>query len=323
MEECLSKQSRRLDEKPNTRKGQVLGRGKVRTFEVREFTIFKLDSSNFGSLHPFFNMGSRISAVKRSDHNDNRQGVYKPLNIVREEHDRARDLARPEKLDILLDRPSPPEENQVEHAWNPNDRSVNVFVKDEDPFTFHRHPVAQSTDCIRGKKGYNRGFHVWELTWSTRQRGTHAVVGVSTEKAPLHCTGYQSLVGNNEDSWGWDIVRNKLYHNEKNVSSIKYPVLPDGEHFAVPDHFRVVLDMDEGTLAFESIDGRYLGVAFRGLKGKTVYPTVSAVWGHCEITMRYIGGLDRKYFCIYFYKSELFDSVSPLFTRSHSKGIVF
>ncbi|EDO41486.1 predicted protein [Nematostella vectensis] len=241
-------------------------------------------------------MGSRISAVKRSDHNDNRQGVYKSLNFIREEDDRARDLARPEKLDIVLDRPALPEERQAEFAWNPADRSVNVFVKDDDPFTFHRHPVAQSTDSIRAKVGFNRGFHVWEIHWSTRQRGTHAVVGVATAKAPLHCTGYHSLVGNTEDGWGWDIVRNKLYHDEKGNSTVKYPAHnADIEHnFVVPDRFRVILDMDEGTLAFETLEGKYLGVAFRGLKGQTVYPVVSAVWGHCEIAMRYIGGLDPE-----------------------------
>lgn len=57
--------------------------------------------------------------------------------------------------------------------------------------------------------------------------------------------------------------------------------------------FAVVLDMDEGTLSFV-VDGQYLGIAFRGLKGRKLYPIVSAVWGHCEITMKYIGGLDRK-----------------------------
>lgn len=51
--------------------------------------------------------------------------------------------------------------------------------------------------------------------------------------------------------------------------------------------------MDEGTLAF-IVDHKYLGVAFRGLKGRKLHPIVSAVWGHCEITMKYIGGLDRK-----------------------------
>lgn len=51
--------------------------------------------------------------------------------------------------------------------------------------------------------------------------------------------------------------------------------------------------MDEGYLAFAT-DDQYLGVAFRNLRGKTLYPMVSAVWGHCEITMKYLGGLDRE-----------------------------
>lgn len=204
------------------------------------------------------------------------------------------DIQRPARLDMLLDMPPVSHEQQIKHAWNSEDRSINIFVKDEDKLTFHRHPVAQSTDCIRGKVGYTRGIHVWEIYWSTRQRGTHAVVGVATREASLHCVGYQSLVGSNPESWGWDLGRNKLYHDMKNNSGITYPcLLKRDETFVVPDSFLVVLDMDEGTLSFV-VDGQYLGVAFRGLKGKKLYPVVSAVWGHCEITMKYIGGLDPE-----------------------------
>jgi len=209
------------------------------------------------------------------------------------------DYTRPKRLDLLLDMPPVPREVSLKHAWNADDRSLNIFVKvsdnDDDKMTFHRHPVAQSTDCIRGKVGYTRGLHVWEILWSTRQRGTHAVVGVATQDAPLHSQGYQSLVGSNEQSWGWDLGRNKLYHNAKQGNSgTTYPsLLNNDETFVVPDKFFVVLDMDEGTLAFV-VDGQYLGVAFRGLKGKKLYPIVSAVWGHCEITIRYIGGLDPE-----------------------------
>ena len=60
--------------------------------------------------------------------------------------------------------------------------------------------------------------------------------------------------------------------------------------------------MDEGTLSFV-VENQYLGVAHRGLKGKKVYPIVSAVWGHCEITLKYLGGLDRKFLCNYDYFS--------------------
>ena len=57
----------------------------------------------------------------------------------------------------------------------------------------------------------------------------------------------------------------------------------------------VVLDMDEGILGYV-VDGQYLGPAFRGLRGKKLHIMISAVWGHCEITMKYLGGLDRKYY---------------------------
>ena len=52
--------------------------------------------------------------------------------------------------------------------------------------------------------------------------------------------------------------------------------------------------MEEGTLSY-IVEGQYLGVAFSNLKNNgTLYPMVSSVWGHCEITMRYINGLERK-----------------------------
>ncbi|KAK6628049.1 hypothetical protein RUM44_010531 [Polyplax serrata] len=235
------------------------------------------------------NMGQKISGGVKNVNRESPQ-PFKPV-IPRE---LAQDFARPARLDILLDMPPASRDCQVKHAWNPEDRSLNIFVKDDDKLTFHRHPVAQSTDCIRGKVGFTKGLHVWEVHWSTRQRGTHAVVGVATQDAPLHSVGYQSLVGSNDLSWGWDLGRNKLYHDSKNNAGITYPALlkPD-ETFIVPDKFLVVLDMDDGTLSFV-VDGQYLGIAFRGLKGRKLYPIVSAVWGHCEITMKYIGGLDPE-----------------------------
>ena len=52
----------------------------------------------------------------------------------------------------------------------------------------------------------------------------------------------------------------------------------------------MILDMEEGTLGF-LVEGRYLGVSHTGLRGKQLYPVVSAVWGHCEVTLKYrVGG---------------------------------
>lgn len=238
-------------------------------------------------------MGQKISGTIKSV--DVRgEPSYRP---VRREL-RGPDFCRPPRLDLLLDMPPASPETQFQHAWNPDDRSLNVFVKEDDKLTFHRHPVAQSTDCIRAKVGYTRGLHVWRIHWPARQRGTHAVVGVASAEAPLHSVGYTALVGSDSESWGWDLGRNRLYHDGKNrpvsTSAPTYPsFLEPDESFVLPDCLTVILDMDEGTLSF-MVDGQYLGVAFRGLKGKRLYPIVSAVWGHCEVSIRYVNGLDPE-----------------------------
>jgi len=238
-------------------------------------------------------MGANFSNLSRNIRHSSREGG----NSSRAQASKGAplgDMKLPPRLEMLLDMPPASKESQLKHAWNSEDRSLNIFVKDDDKLTFHRHPVAQSTDCIRSKLGYERGLHVMELSWSTRQRGTHAVVGVATAEAPLHSVGYQSLIGNNEHSWGWDLTRNKVYHDSKNQSGETYPRgLTAEETFVVPDKLLIVLDMDEGTLAFV-VDGQYLGVAHRGLRGHKLHLIVSAVWGHCEITLRYIGGLDPE-----------------------------
>uniref|UniRef100_A0A914ZD72 Uncharacterized protein n=1 Tax=Panagrolaimus superbus TaxID=310955 RepID=A0A914ZD72_9BILA len=205
-------------------------------------------------------------------------------------------VTRPWKFDAILARTPPLDQETLEKfAWNPDDRSLNVFVKDDDRLTFHRHPVAQSTDCIRGKVGFSKGFHVWKITWPVRQRGTNAVIGVATKTAPMHLAGYHSLIGQNSESYGWDINRNRCGFDARHESLWKYPtaIPDDGRPFVAPDDIYCILDMDEGFMAFASRD-QYYGVAFRGLKGKKLYPVVSCVWGHCEVTMKYLGGCDPE-----------------------------
>ncbi len=101
--------------------------------------------------------------------------------------------------------------------------------------------MAQSTDCIRGKQGYSKGLHVWEMKWLTRQRGTHAVVGVATADAPLHYVGYTSLVGRDAHSWGWDLRQNKLLHDCREPFHPDVPTYPSclgpDATFVVPDVF--------------------------------------------------------------------------------------
>ena len=113
-----------------------------------------------------------------------------------------------------------------------------MFPIQDDQLTLHRRPISQSTDCIRGKQGYSSGMHVWEITWISNQRGTHACVGVATKNAPLRKAGYCALVGSCEESWGWDLGRNVLRHNNEQVTPacfkepengnrVNYPILDD------------------------------------------------------------------------------------------------
>jgi SPRY domain-containing SOCS box protein 1/4 len=199
----------------------------------------------------------------------------------------------PVRVDMLLAMKPVSEEVQLNYSWNPEDKSANIrFKQQDDTMTLYRNPVAQSTDCIRGKKGFKEGIHVWAIHWSTSQRGTHPAVGVATKDAQLNAVGYETLLGCDDHSWGWNLVENRLFHNITNdpLGRVYPSKLKPDESFVVPDNFQVILDMDEGTLAFMA-EGEYLGVAFEGLRGQEIFPAVSVVWGHCEVTMKYIGGL--------------------------------
>ena len=39
------------------------------------------------------------------------------------------DFTKPKRVDMLLDMPPVSRECSLEHAWNPEDRSLNIFVK--------------------------------------------------------------------------------------------------------------------------------------------------------------------------------------------------
>ena len=114
-------------------------------------------------------------------------------------------------------------------AWNPEDCSRNIYVK-SNGFTLHRNPVAQSTDGARGKGGFGRGRHSWEIVWEG-PLGTVAVVGIATKEAPNQCHGYVPLLGSNDQSWGWNLVDNHLLHNGDTQGN--YPQLNNAPKYQV------------------------------------------------------------------------------------------
>ena len=115
------------------------------------------------------------------------------------------------------------------HAWNPDDCSRNVYIK-KNGFTLHRNPVAQSTDAARGKIGFRHGRHAWEVIWEG-PLGTVAVIGIATKEAPLQCHGYVALLGSDDQSWGWNLVDNRLLHNGDTHGN--YPLLNNAPKYQV------------------------------------------------------------------------------------------
>jgi F-box protein 45 len=170
------------------------------------------------------------------------------------------------------------------HAWNPHDCSRNVYVKPSG-FTIHRNPVAQSTDGARGKIGFSRGRHSWEIVWEG-PLGTVAVVGIATKQAEMRAQGYVALLGQDEHSWGWNLVENYLLHNGDSQGN--YPLLSNAPRYQVGEKIRVILDCEDNTLSFEK-NFEFLGVAFRGLPKQELYPSISAVYGNTEVSMVYLG----------------------------------
>ncbi|XP_038050572.1 F-box/SPRY domain-containing protein 1-like [Patiria miniata] len=170
------------------------------------------------------------------------------------------------------------------HAFNPGDCSRNVYVK-PNGFTLHRNPVAQSTDAARGRRGFRKGRHAWEVWWEG-PLGTVAVVGIATKNAPLQCQGYVALLGSNDQSWGWNLVDNYLSHNGDHQGN--FPQCNNAPKYEVGDKIRVILDMEDNYLAFER-GYEFLGVAFRGLPDEQLFPAISAVYGNTEVTMVYLG----------------------------------
>jgi len=254
---------------------------------------------------------ARTTTNEQQDSNSGmrlRSGQIKPVQIrqIKREKSSLKRKMKCESRDIpyriqhLQEKSQVGLEIQRANSWSKDDKSINIYITD-DGLTLHRRPVSQSTDSIRGATGYKRGVHLWQVTWLATQRGTHACVGVASKSAPLRAAGYQALVGGNDESWGWDLGRNILLHNDRQsapVGLVSSPNLNNNYHsypkideadltYTVPDSFLMALDMDAGKLGFMA-DGEWLGWAFDGLKGKELFPTVSCVWGHCEVTLKYI-----------------------------------
>ncbi|KAG1960495.1 SPRY domain-containing SOCS box protein 2 [Pimephales promelas] len=198
-------------------------------------------------------------------------------------------VAPPIRLAVLLDTP-PVAAGDPRSQWSRTHLSPNLQVCASGG-SVCRARVEQSSDAVRGAVGVEAGLHIWEVRWEQLQRGSHALLGVSTHTCTLQASGYTALIGGDSCSWGWDLSTNQLWHDGKKRR--RYPGGGASDNPSVPDRVLVVLDADAGTLGYV-VDNCYLGVAFRDLpKGAELFPAVSCVWGGAQICIRYLGGTTR------------------------------
>nr|XP_021325532.1 SPRY domain-containing SOCS box protein 2-like isoform X1 [Danio rerio] len=195
----------------------------------------------------------------------------------------------PIRLAVLLDTP-PVAPGNPRSQWSPTHLSPNL-QRCVSGVRVHRGHVEQSSDAARAAIGTSTGLHIWEVKWEGQQRGSHALLGVSTHKSPLQASGYKALIGGDSCSWGWELSTNQLWHDGKEGRS--YPGGGATGVLSVPDRVLLVVDADAGTLGYV-VDDCYLGVAFQDLpKGVELFPAVSCVWGGAEICIRYLSGTTR------------------------------
>ncbi|KAF2883807.1 hypothetical protein ILUMI_22393 [Ignelater luminosus] len=204
--------------------------------------------------------------------------------------------AESKQIKGLLKKLLPPVDSQlINYSWNKDDAGPNLFVNSRDAFIVYKYAEDEpSTDCIRGKTGFNNGIHAWEITWRMLDRGPFPIVGVATRESPLFEEGEKMVLGNSNQSWGWDLSTCRLYHNSADGTGKLYPEsLPQGMTMTVGEKVTLLLDMAEGTLSYIS-DDTYLGVAFNNLKGLKLYPIVNITKQGAQVDMKYLGGLATK-----------------------------
>ncbi|KAL2079408.1 hypothetical protein ACEWY4_025152 [Coilia grayii] len=174
--------------------------------------------------------------------------------------------------------------------WSTTETSPHMHVREGGACVW-RQPAEQSSDAARSNGGIRTGLHLWEVAWEAGQRGSHALVGVSTSRSAPHASGYTALVGGDSQSWGWELSSNQLWHEGKEVA--RYPAGMGHHLMDIPERVVVAVDADTGTLGYV-VEGCYLGVAFSGLpKGEELFLAVSCVWGGASIHLRYLGGMSR------------------------------
>jgi len=163
------------------------------------------------------------------------------------------------------------EDAKIEWGWDEgkNQKTV-VVVQNKREVLFH--PMTSGgTAAVAGDQVLTVGcHHYWEVRMLTKVDGTDIMVGVGTQKVDLTSASdeFSSLLGKCEDSWGYSYT-GFVHHGGK-----KWKYGPRWGRGAI---LGVHLDSWRGTTEFY-LNRKPLGIAFRGLKNKEMYPMLSSTF---------------------------------------------
>lgn len=160
------------------------------------------------------------------------------------------------------------DDSYFEWIWDNSSKSAASFLKhDQREVVFHV-DYSCGTAAVRGNQLMGEDQYYWEVKMTTPVYGTDMMVGVGTMDLDLNKYRHKfcSLVGRDGDSWGLSYT-GMLHHKGH---KLKY-----ASKFGQGTIIGVHLDMWHGTLSFYK-NRKPLGIAYRGLQGKKLYPVVSS-----------------------------------------------
>ncbi|KAL3876268.1 hypothetical protein ACJMK2_034135 [Sinanodonta woodiana] len=160
------------------------------------------------------------------------------------------------------------DDNYFDWVWDDSSKSSASHLKmDKREVLFHV-DYSCGTAAVRGTLPMQQDQYYWEIKMTTPVYGTDMMVGVGTTDIDLNKYRHKfcSMLGRDGDSWGLSYTGIKHHKNNKQSYATKF-----GQGTVIG----VYLDMWNGTLSFYK-NRKPLGVAFRGLQGKTLYPMVSS-----------------------------------------------
>ncbi|CAJ1080907.1 SPRY domain-containing SOCS box protein 3-like [Xyrichtys novacula] len=158
------------------------------------------------------------------------------------------------------------EDQGFDWVWDEHFKSSGAFLScDSRKVTFHS-DYSCGTAAIRGSKELTDGQHFWEVKMTSPVYGTDMMVGIGTSEVNLEKFKYSfgSLLGHDEDSWGFSYTGHLQHKGDKMKFSTRF-----GQGSIIGVH----LDTWHGTLTFYK-NRSCIGVAATRLQNKKFFPMV-------------------------------------------------